>query len=549
MKRKFFARFLVVAFLAVGCGAPATASPLPVESPTLTAQPTHTPRPTATRRPPTPTLTPEPGLRTSGPYFAYFQEVNGIRRLVFMDADGEGRKVIELPEAINDSFAIIKPLDLDMRSVSPDGHWFAFHTGSAGNYGEMPAQGTSDLSLNLLDLTTGEEQVVTPLLSKDYPDNFVEAAGKLNDPDITAQSLHDAFISGITEAVAWSPDGRYLAFAGQMDGLSSDLYVYDVNEKTIRRLSSGDQELQWISWSPDGKWILHGSVFWVGAGMTFDIYTATVDGSLAPYISTNILYDGIENWLNAHQYFENDGENGPGEYGLRLVDIDTGGITRIWDGSFRSYAVDKNGMWVSILAASPDAPPKYDNGYYVYDYDSDFVPGIYLINLATLEKSRVEVPGDHDFYGVASFGLGGREFVISDGAFRNANAMFLSTNGALTQTDLGDVKIYVSPNSGYWLAITTITSINNQNFLVIDGQYVKIFSADNALIRNIPLFSPENIFISNLTWRPDSSGLFFISGTEIFSMNIPSGEIKVVEPNLSDNYGEAALRYKWVNVQ
>ena len=34
-----------------------------------------------------------------------------------------------------------------------------------------------------MNLGTGETQIVTPLLSKDYPNNFVEAAKKLNDPN------------------------------------------------------------------------------------------------------------------------------------------------------------------------------------------------------------------------------------------------------------------------------------------------------------------------------------------------------------------------------
>jgi hypothetical protein len=49
-----------------------------------------------------------------------------------------------------------------------------------------------------------------------------------------------------------------------------------------------------------------------------------------------------------------------------------------------------------------------------------------------------------------------------------------------------------------------------------------------------------------VTWRPDSSGLFLISGTQIFSMNIPSGDIRVVETDLMDGQG---LYYKWVNGQ
>jgi Tol biopolymer transport system component len=531
MKKGNFLPVLVVSLLIFGCGAPAS-PPQPEVASSTPAVPTLTSTPplTATEKPPTstpapkpetPTLTPEPGLQTNGPYLAYFQQdEHGIRRLVLMDADGAGKKVIELPKAIGESFAIVKPPDPDIRWISPDGRWLAFRTGTAGNSVDVPAQGVSDLTLNLLNLQTGEQQVITPLLSDDYPNNFAEAAGKLNDPYITAQSLYDAFMNGITAALDWSPDGRYLAFAGQMDGLSSDLYVYDVETKTIRRLSSGDKELQWIEWSPNGKWIMHGSTYFVGAGMTFDIYAATIDSTSAPYISTNIQYDGIDRWLNSHQYFENDGENGPGEYGLRLVDVETGGIKKVWNGSFYSYAVEKRGLWVAVLASSPDASPVSADGSFNFDFD--FVPAIYLINLATLQKSRVEFADPNS---IAAFGLDGRDFVIASGG----NAAFLSINGSLTETDLGEASLSVSPNSEYWLAIT--------------GQSVRIFSADNTLIAD----QAFETFATDIVWRPDSSGAFLITGSEIYSMNIPNGDIKLVETDLiADNYHST---YAWINGQ
>lgn len=526
MKKNVYRKFALISVmlgLLVGCSSVTPNPPQPlVESPTITVSTptlapttTSTPRPTATKKPATPTLTPEPGLQTNGPYLAYFQQRNGIQRIVFMDADGMGRRVIDLPKTIG-----VK--SLDMRRVSPDGRWLAFYTGNAGKYGELPTVGVFDLALNLLNLETGEMEVITPLLSEDYPQNFVQAAQQLNDPNIAADSLYQAFVDGITRTIAWSPDGKYLTFGGQMDGLSSDLYLYSVETKTIQRLSSGDQELQWISWSPDGRWIVHSSVYGVGLGMTYDIYAASVDGFLQ-YLSTNVLDEGIEKWLHGHQYFEHDGENGPGEYGLRLIDAETGKIKRIWDGSFYWYAVDKRGMWAAVLASSPNEPPKFDeNGFYVFDFDSDFVPAIYLINLETLEKSRVKLP---DPGSIETFGLDGRDFVISSGE----NTVFLSIDGSLSETDLGNANFSVSPNSEYWLAVT--------------GKMVKIFSANGTLVKDNKVSFPNGF---KITWRPDSSGVLFFSGSKIYSMNVPDGDIHAVEMNLLPSEG---LSYQWINGQ
>ncbi|HEX2123790.1 MAG TPA: BamA/TamA family outer membrane protein, partial [Thermoanaerobaculia bacterium] len=54
--------------------------------------------------------------------------------------------------------------------------------------------------------------------------------------------------------VAWSPDGRTIALAGQSTGVS-DLFLYDLESKQVRRLT-GDKfaDLQ-PSWSPDGRTI------------------------------------------------------------------------------------------------------------------------------------------------------------------------------------------------------------------------------------------------------------------------------------------------------
>jgi WD40 repeat protein len=487
MRAKRIALAFVTALLVLGCNALATVTPVPTERPAPTVRPGRTSKPTATQvvstptpsPMPTQTLTPEPSLHTSGPYFVFFRQVDWKYQLVMMDADAEGQMIISLPSEIADILPI-KHFDPDMKFVSPDGKWLAYYTGSVGDYGEMPAMGTSDLTLNLLNLTTGEKQVVTSLLSKNYPDNFVEAAGKLNDPFKTAESLYDAFLVGINQAIAWSPDGRYLAFAGQMDGLSSDLYVYDMMTKALRRLTSGNQELQWISWSPDGKWIVHGSVFFVGEGMTFDVYAAAVDGTSVRYVSTNSLYSGVEKWVNSHTYFENDSQNGPGNYGLRLVDIETGKITKIWDGSYLGYKIDPNGKWLAV---------------------STLENGLQLVNLKTFEQ-----------------------FTASDPLPDPPDTFIRSEDGEIISLDIspfemGDKQISISPDSNYWV--------------VAMDQKVKLFSSDITLIKDIPVPDYSGA-LRTIVWRPDSSGLFLLYETDLYSMTIPEGTIRLVESDLVD---------------
>ncbi len=504
--------FLIIVLLVSGCSRLATPNSISVvlASPTIIVSPTSTPQPVITP-------TSELPLRTDGPYFSYFRKVEGVYQFVMMDADGGGRKIISLPKEIeNDQLTN----SAGLRNVSPDGKWLAFYTGSAGNISDLNTGAKLDLALNLLDLETGSKLMVAHLLSKDYPNNFVEAAKQLNDKNKTPESLMMAFLNGITHAVGWSPDGRYLAFAGQMDGLSSDLYVYDTIQHTVQRLTDGSEELQWVSWSPDGKWILHGSVYWVGEGMNFDIYAAALNGSSVRYISTAALYRGVEHWLNNDMYFEYDAQNGPGAYGLRLVNITTGEKIKIWDGMFRSFEFDHTGKWIALMAWGPDQSPYLQP-------DSNFISGPYLIDVNTLKKTKIDIPNHSAFdYKITSFSFGKQAFVFIP-YNPSSSSYFMSENDELTSQYLGSPTISVSPDYKYWAAVT--------------NQDIKIFSTGNILVNDIA-FHFQSTQIPDLTWRPDGSGLFLICESNVYSVNVLDSKIQPVENNL-------AGKFMWINKQ
>jgi len=316
--------FLILSL--VGCSSP---TEIPVDFPTVTL--TNTPSLTATQKPATPTVTPFPPLQTDGPYFSYFKKIGKEYQFVMMDMDGRGRKEISIPNELIESLNNFP----DIYSVSPDGNWFAFHTGGAGIFDPelLQSEGTFDLTLNLYNFSTGEWQVITQLLSKDYPNNFKDASEELNDPSITSAKLHYAFLYGIQDerSLAWSPDGQYLAFAGQMDGLSSDLYIYHIETKSIRRLSNETQEVQSIRWSPDSKWIVyHGALEVFETDTKFDVFAISIEGTQAKQISTTT--SGFPIWINSHSFIEFDSDYELAtSFGLRLVDIETGRIRKIWD--------------------------------------------------------------------------------------------------------------------------------------------------------------------------------------------------------------------------
>ncbi|MFT3890657.1 MAG: hypothetical protein QM730_03415 [Anaerolineales bacterium] len=150
MKRLAFL-FILTTFLLGSC-APAAASPTSFVVATVT--PTVIPASTLS---PTPTLipsaTPYPPLHTQGPYLLYTRD---HKSLTIMDADGSGRKQIQLP-----SGGYMKELE---RSVSPNGKWIAYFTGTKSK--------PYDLALNLFNLEGETSFLISNLIAPGFPENL-----------------------------------------------------------------------------------------------------------------------------------------------------------------------------------------------------------------------------------------------------------------------------------------------------------------------------------------------------------------------------------------
>jgi Tol biopolymer transport system component len=550
-QHKLFPIILLLALLA-GCAAPTHLPPNSTSvSPTDTSTPTEPQIPAKATSTPTttchsdardpegcyilptetliPTATPYPPLSTNGPYFAYLRKTEKQATIIFLDSNGIGRNEILLPDDISRQM-------YDVNNLSPDGKWLAYYTGVPDNFKypyDFPPQGPYDLALTLLNLETKESKLVTPLLSKDFPDNFqqqvdiftsTEMPGELQIPDENiALELYRSFLNGIN-TVAWSPDGRYLAFAGQMNGLSSDLYVYDMETQKIRQLSSGSEEIQWISWSPDGKGILHGSTYVVGMGMECRIYIADLDGKSVRYLSEGMICNPPRDWLDDNTYFENENENGTGDFHLRSVNTQTGRITMYWEGSFGTYAIDAQKGYI-LLNALADTYP---------NPTSDFEEGLFLIEINTRRKARV-LDG-YDWYH-QYFGLGERIFIAL--AFDEGKPnYFLKKDSTLMLMENDYDIVLVAPDQQHWVGI------NDKAF---------VFSADDTLIREINFrkTSRDTSRVEFVTWSPDSSGFYFQfqrSDHPLYFVSLLSGDPILIDKDAFFPYGEFPA-FKWILAQ
>ena len=526
---KLFLFTLIFIFLVFGCITPAAiatptpASGQPPASPERTLTGASTPSPTLVSSTPVPNL--PPPLSTSGPYLAYQDQEGGQTIIKFLDADGTGQARFSYP-----SNAAPANLQNPLSNIlSPDGKWLAYYSGSAGTCSGEVGPETADLALNLMNLSDGTIRLVTPLLSKEYPDIFTKAARQVGQPDVTADMLQNAFVCSITQSLDWSPDGRYLAFAGQMDGLSSDLYLYDSASRVISRLSSGPQEVQWISWSPDGKWILDGSSYSVGEGMRYDIYSTSVDGAMIKQLSSATPSNVTStDWLNDHTYFDSNGDNGPGSYDLKLVDVNTGKTSELWPGSYNSFAFVPYGNWVALFANTPSWPWPY-NG-------SNFQTGIFLINTSTMKQTRVNSVGTWGCCTPPELQALGH---IQDHLFLTRDhssqaIQYLSSDGKLNPAAaLVAEKISVSPDRLEWIAFAS---------------NLRIFSEDGSLLRTVDLpadLDPKSL--GSIIWRPDSSGLFFTcvnpqaqnSLLQLYALDLAKGapvQVDLLSPSIPENY-------------
>ena len=150
--------------------------------------------------------------------------------------------------------------DEDHPAWSPDGKTVAYTTDSSGadQLAIRPAEGGPQTLLTFFT----EGYLYGPVFS---PDNrtlaFSDGAHRLwivhtdgGGPRQVAQDklneIHDQ---------AFSPDGRWLAFSMSAVGRRRDLYLYDIGAGVLTRLGDGTGIDQAPAWSPDGKYLYFAS--------------------------------------------------------------------------------------------------------------------------------------------------------------------------------------------------------------------------------------------------------------------------------------------------
>lgn len=317
---------------------PATATPAsdtvtPEVAASTTSEPPASSTPSA---PPSVTLTPAAALGSAPYYLAYAQETISGVRLVLADPGRNGRTGSMMSELPQGGL-------LDLKGVSPDGKYMAYTTGET----------VADLVLRIVRLADGQEVFSSPLVTEDVeertrilgeelaespPEELELAYTHASLRDLSADALaHHAWVSleaGLP-SMEWSPDGRLLAFAAQIDGPSSDVYTYDVISGQLRRMTDGPTQVQYVDWSPDGRWIAHGSAYYIGAdGVDFGRYMVgnfvSRDGATVVAATNGGAY--------CHEWIGSDWYAVCGSH-LEVIRADDGSVRTLWLMPIGTYAL------------------------------------------------------------------------------------------------------------------------------------------------------------------------------------------------------------------
>ena len=466
---------LVIALLLDGCAPqPASPSQPPPAPATQTIVPSETPLP---NQPSIPTATPYPPLQTNGPYLLF-----GQRKFTVMDADGTGRKQFDLPS----NGRMLWNLD---KAVSPDGEWLAYYTGST----EEPY----DLALNLFNLANGTSLTISNLIALGFPENLVPVTKTMylteydseyaNDLNFQLSQVQSAFTQSIDKgyALGWSPDGKFLALAAQIDGPSSDIYIFNTEENSIRRLTDDLENIWSLDWSPDGQKILYknsvpGVIY---LSLLIHIADPNIQSLQHPKFIDGGTFWFSYGWIDQNSYLIYSGGEGAPPHRLRIINTETWEIKEVWKYSAETFFVDSNRR---IIILSPYGriylEPEPEMGIYIVSFDGDYHKVsnefVYFLDGQDAVNQYIASEEQHQLVGV-------------------------KLDGSITPL-ARRADYYVPPRSspdGKWVIITS-------------EKETELYSADLQLIKSL------GIHATDIVWRPDSAGVFLYSDPNLYYLSI-----------------------------
>jgi hypothetical protein len=457
----------------------------PFTSTPLSPVPTQTPLPTYTPVPPTRTPLSQAAtfLRPGGPWLL----MGGKNGLWAANPDSTG--LVRL-----DDKPVEVPKDLG-KAISPKGNLVAYIT-----FAE-PKQ-KRDPILKILKMPDG-------IILNSY---HLTSSKTVPEPGVgRGDTVFEANRAILDEnSLAWSPDGRILAFIGAQEGNDADIYIYKVDEARAYRLTSELAQAYRPVWAPDGVYLTYWGVKSFGNGNGFVMqgaWSVVVDGAETLQLyETNGLPNSneemMQGWASNREIVVGSWNATCGNYNIRKVNVKNAVETNLYPGCYSASALDQDNA--DLIYAVSDFDVKYC-------ICSKTVPdrGVYLLKNG---RSNPEKLGDMDLYNFTWLDKVDMFLASVNDGWETA----FTPDGQTIKLpeSIKNLQPVVSPISGRW----AWTGIN------LDGeQGVWVGSLKDK---------PEKIYAGPAqlaSWSPDGQALFFWTDDgQLFKAGVPAFKLEKI---------------------
>lgn len=313
-------------------------------------------------------------------------------------------------------------------------------------------------------------------------------------------------------SMAFSPDGRYLAFMGAIEGPTSDLYLISLENNVTTQLTDGPSQAYQPVWSPDGKYIVNTGVstFGAGAGYSMDgIWAARADDSevVTLYDPSGSGSESVIGWVDNQTFIVHSWKPDCGPNNLRTFNIETKESNEVWSESFQSVAFDPSNAVAVLSSNLEECSPGGGAGIYLVPTDG-------RAPLRIIEDTGSQViwsPSANLFLASTEFGI---LAIDSKGQFIN-----------LDRPDRADPFPAVAPGS---------------KDLAWPGNSLWI----GPLLGSID-HSPQEIFtepVYTVTWDPSGQYVLFFADSGLYTAQQPDFVPILIAENLNNRNGF----YGWV---
>jgi len=329
---------------------------------------------------------------------------------------------------------------------------------------------------------------------------------------------------------AWSPDGRYLAFAAVVDTADSDLFIYDTQTGELRHFPHSSGWAGYCEWSPDGTHIILQETYYAEYPESLDDYNNAAVSSVSVrtgesaflyahhrgYSPLNII------WLDNSRFVNYEGFLGvlDSATNLRFVDFETGESRILFDGHFPMMSYDPIHETFLLYA---HLSHEQDQGYYFVTVNDGVVN--YMFNLP--------------------------QYPMNFGWWDENTGLFVSEAHCEDEPEsLKAVDYLGNPDCVPELAL--IPKIDQSDFPAPNGAWNLSVGQDGINLQNgdNPAVLVSDEIPSDVIWCPDSSCFFYSVAQSVILPDLTYTLYRVSLPDLTvekiDEGIELTGSYQWV---